>query len=392
VRWRRVLLRSAVRLALLAALVLAIWTAIAGPVTVLRVIRYGDTQIDDFLHCPYREMAASPSPYLFTAALHEGPLTVPLPAGGEGDLDALLESSGTIALLVLKDDRLVLERYYQGHSADARSQSFSMSKSILSLLVGAALEDGLFQSLDQPVTDFIPELAGRGYERVTIAHLLSMTSGSAYVESDNPFGVHVILNYTPNVEERLLRVGMEVGPGTVWRYKSGDNALLGLALSRALAPRTLSEYMQERLWVPLGMEAPGLWSLDREGGLEKTWCCLAAVPRDFLRLGRLALREGEWQGEQILPAEWVRQSTQVGRAAEAGWDEAYSAIGVRDYGYQWWLLSAEEGSYLANGKDGQFLYINPARQAVILRLGWSMGEMPLSQWLALFDHLAAREW
>jgi CubicO group peptidase (beta-lactamase class C family) len=377
-------------LAALLLLVLAAWMAVAGPTTVARVVRYGDTQIDDYLHYPARTMLPSPSPHAFDAAPDRAdrPLIVPAPGGGETDLDALLLANDTITLLVLQNDRLVVERYYQGHAAQSLSQSFSMAKSFSSALVGLAIADGLIPSVEAPITDYIPELAPHGFQGVTIAHLLTMTSGSAYVENDNPFGIHVILNYTPDLEGRILSFRMADEPGAVWRYKSGDNALLGLLLSRVLAPRTISEYMAERIWAPLGMASEGLWSLDHAGdGLEKTWCCLAATPPDYLRLGRLYLHEGVWDGRRVLPEGWVHESTRVGRIPEAGWDADYRRIGVWNYGYQWWLLDEAEGSYLANGKDGQYLYVNPATETVILRLGWSMGDLPLSRWLALFRHL-----
>lgn len=386
-----IILRILIGLLVTGLLIIAAWMVVAGPRTVLHVLRRGDTQIDDFLHEPYREMAPGPDPYAFASIpLQDGPsITVPVPSGSVTALDELLQANETIAFLVLKRDRLVIERYYQGQTAGSRSQSFSMAKSFTSMLVGLAIQDGYFQSVDQPITDFIPELVGRGFEQVTLRHLLTMTSGSAYLENDNPFGIHVILNYTPELERRILTFRMADEPGTVWRYKSGDNALLGLALSRALAPKTITEYMQERVWAPLQMESAGLWSLDHPGdGLEKTWCCLAATPRDYLKLGRLFLQNGAWEGRQIVSPEWVHESTQVGGVQAAAWDEAYRRIGVWNYGYQWWLVSQEDGSYLANGKDGQYLYINPAEDTVILRLGWSTDNLPLSQWIILFNYLA----
>jgi CubicO group peptidase (beta-lactamase class C family) len=367
-------------------LVIVAWMIIAGPVTVLRILRYGDTKIDDFKHYPAREMASSPSPFLIPGEMktEKVKMTVPVPPGTVTDLNQLLHDTDTIAFLVLKNDRLVIEQYDHDHTPSSRSQSFSMAKSFTSILIGQAIADGYIQSVDQPVTDFIPELSDRGFSSVTIHHLLTMTSGSSYVENDNPFGIHVILNYTPALEKKILQFQMKDEPGRVWRYKSGDNALLGLILHRALAPKTITEYTQERLWTPLGMEYKGIWSLDDSGdGLEKTWCCMAAAARDFLKLGRLYLHQGLWDGEQIVPAEWVRQSVK-GSIPDDVWDTDYRRIGVWNYGYQWWLISEEEGSFLANGKDGQYLYINPAQDIVILRLGWSTGNLPLSQWLSLF--------
>jgi CubicO group peptidase (beta-lactamase class C family) len=372
-------------------LVIIIWMIVAGPGTVLRVIRFGDTKIDDFRKYPARYMAASAQPYGFPEGKDQSNIQVPAPGntGHTTGIDELLRSTDTIAFLVLKNDRLVIERYYQDHGRSILSQAFSMSKSFTSILIGLAITDGYIQSVDQPVTDFIPELIEEGFSNVTIKHLLTMTSGSSYIENDNPFGIHVILNYTPELENKILGFKMKDKPGTVWRYKSGDNALLGLILQRTLAPKTITEYSQERLWAPLGMEYDGLWTLDHAGdGLEKTWCCMSAAARDYLKLGKLYLQGGQWQGEQIVSAGWVHESTQTGAISEELWDANYQRIGVWNYGYQWWLLDRERGSYLANGKDGQYLYIDPTTQTVILRLGWSMGNMPLSRWIYLFEYLS----
>jgi len=370
---------------------LAAWIAVAGPVTVYRVVRYGDTMIDDFKFYPFRRLRASESPFLFEEN-RSGlfvPSVVELDGRTQSELEDLLQSNDTIAFLIIKDDALVYERYYQGHSQSSLSQSFSMAKSFTSALVGMALDDGLIASVDQPVTGFIPELAEAGFEDVTVRHLLTMMSGSNYVENDNPFGIHVILNYTPNLEREILGFGMERTPGEHWRYKSGDNALLALILDRALGQMTITDYTQERLWAPLGMQYDGMWTLDHEGdGLEKTWCCLAATARDFAKLGRLYLNDGNWGGRQLLSPDWIRQSTQVGGVPETDWPDDFRAVGWRNYGYQWWLLSDEEGDYMASGKDGQYLYVNPSRNVIILRLGWSTGDLFTSQWISLFKHLA----
>jgi CubicO group peptidase (beta-lactamase class C family) len=290
---------------------------------------------------------------------------------------------------VIRQGEILYERYYQDHGPDQISQVFSVSKSVTSALVGAAIQDGLIESVDQPVTDFLPELAAQGWDQVSLGQLLSMTSGSDYVENDNPFGEHVIFNYTPDLEARILEQRMVDEPGSEWRYKSGDNALLGLILDRVVAPRSLTDYAQEKLWTPLGMEHDGRWSIDQAGeaGLERTWCCLAASARDLAKIGQLYLQDGVANGEQVIPPGWVAESTQPA-FADALWGADYRAIGVRGYGYQWWLASQDEGDFFALGKDGQYLYVNPTTEVIIVRLGWSSGDLPLSAWLSLFQYIA----
>jgi CubicO group peptidase (beta-lactamase class C family) len=387
---RRTLAYTFAGLAAILLLILAVWVAIAGLTTVTRVVRYGDTGIDDFQVYPFRQLDASPSPFSFTAETGSArvPAEVTVEDGEPVPLDNLLAANDSIAFLVIKDDAILYERYFQGHSPTSISQAFSVSKSFLATLIGAALHDGILQSVDQPVSDYLPELSASGFDRVTLRHLLTMTSGSDYIENDNPFGIHVILNYTPNWPAELLSVRVKDEPGKVFRYKSGDNALLALILDQALGPETISAYTQRVIWTPLGMERAGLWSLDQEGGMEKTWCCLAATARDFAKLGRLYLGDGEWNGQRILAQDWTEEAAQVGAIPATDWPQDFHGIGLWNYGYQWWLVSKEEGDFLALGKDGQYLYVNPTTNLIILRLGRSQGELPTSQWITLFKQLS----
>lgn len=366
------------------------WMAVAGPVTVLRILRYGDTNIDDYSHYPGRELSPGSNPFQFERVEEELQFAGDALTGSglENDLESLLEANDTIAFLVVKDDTVLYERYYQSHTPSSLSQLFSVSKSVTSALVGMAMADGYIEDIDQPITNFIPELADEGFADVTIHHLLTMMSGSSYQENDNPFGEHVILNFTPRLEKRILSFEMEGSPGTVFRYKSGDNALLGLALARALEPETITQYAQRRLWTPIGMQDRGVWTVDHEGnGLEKTWCCLATSARDLAKFGRLYLNDGAWDGRQILPASWVEQSTRD-HVPEEEWPDDYRAIGWRNYGYQWWLASETDGDYFGLGKDGQFLYVNPTTATIIVRLGWSQGDLRSSQWISLFQSIS----
>jgi len=370
------------------------WMIVAGPAAgrtaFFRLLRNGITKIDDFKYYPSRILTASHDPYRFSEDTNRSrvPSSVELSSGREESLVDLLTSNNTIAFLIIKEDAIVFEQYFQGHTASSLSQSFSVTKSFTSALIGKAIDDGLIHSVDQPVTDFIPELAERGFEAVTIKHLFTMTSGSNYVENDNPFGVHPVFNYTPDLEKMILDFRVKNEPGQQFKYKTGDTALLGLILTRVLDPITMTDYAQESLWAPLGMESDGVWSLDREDGLEKNWCCLAATARDFAKFGSLYLHEGLWEGQRILSAEWIEQSTQVGAIPEAAWPSESKENGLWNYGYFWWLASQVDRDYMAIGKDGQYIYVNPSKDMVIVRLGWSQGELPERQWIKLFQYLA----
>ena len=305
--------------------VFARWFMVAGPQggfdAAPRFIQHGSTTTEDFKHYPARHLKPSGKPFRFAERPDGGlvPEVVGIAAIGQRRLDDVLSASETIAFVVVKDDAIVFERYYRGHTAASLSQYFSVSKSVTSALIGAAIDDGIIRSIDQSVVEFVPEYVGRGFDRVTIKHLLTMTSGIDYVEDDNPFGLHVPFNYTSDIERMILAFQMREEPGTQFRYKSGDVGLLSLVLSRALAPRTITEYAQERLWTPLGMENEGVWSLDRDNGLEKAWCCLAGTARDLAKIGRLYLEQGEWNGAQILSASWIQRSVKEGGVKDAAW-------------------------------------------------------------------------
>jgi CubicO group peptidase (beta-lactamase class C family) len=390
--WAAAFAFSLILLAL--AVMTARWVVAAGPhaglVAMSRLFKHGSTKIDDFKHYPARHLQASSNPYHFMESVDRSriPQTVTLEDFKQRDIEDLLQKNDTITFLIVKDDTLIFERYYQGHTPASLSQFFSISKSITSVLVGAAIDDGYIQSVYQSVTDFVPELGEHGFAKVTLKHLLTMASAIDYTENDNPLGLHVILNYTPDVKKMILDFRLRGKPGHEFKYKSCDTALIGLILERALSPMTITEYAQKRIWSPLGMEYDGMWSLDGDDGLEKTWCCLCATCRDLAKLGRLYLHQGVWDGQRILSADWVKQSTGLGAIDEGVWLEDLRAVGCWNYGYYWRIVSQDEGDYLALGKDGQFLYVNPARKLIIVRLGWSKGDLRASQWISFFKFLA----
>lgn len=362
-----------------------------GPVAAYRlVVSTIDTQIDDYLRYPGRQLVASGLSFSFAVAEREEEFLnlVLQEFGNDGTLESILEANDSIAFLAIQGDRIIFERYFQGHTPVSRSQAFSMSKSFPSALIGMAIDDGYLEGVDQSITDFVPELSAVGFDGVRIHDLLNMMSGSSYVENDDPFGEHVAFNFTDQLEREILSVGMEREPGTLFRYKTGDNALLALVLDRALGAESISEYTQRRMWTPLGMQDDGVWTIDHEGdGLEKSWCCLAASARDFAKLGRLYLDGGIWGDEQLLSAKWIEQSTN-GQVPKSAWPDENAEVGWWNYGYQWWLASRERGDYFALEKDGQFLYVNPERDLIIVRLGWSPGDLRISQWIEIFQRIA----
>jgi CubicO group peptidase (beta-lactamase class C family) len=228
-------------------LLLIWWLWSASPETVFRIIRYNVSGIDDYKIFPGRPLQASQNPYHFRVSSNKSrvPQLVTFSEKNDMSLDTLLQSNDTTAFLIIKNDTLVLERYYNGGAQSSPSLSFSMAKSFLSILIGCVIDDGYIESVNQPVTDFVPELAVNGFERVTIKHLLQMTSGMDYIDNDNPFGIHPRFYYTTHLENEILKLRVKGASGQQYTYKSGENALLGLILTRALGTKTITDLAKE---------------------------------------------------------------------------------------------------------------------------------------------------
>lgn len=365
----------------LASAVLAWWVARAGPATVCRTIVHNVSGIDDHRIFPLRRLEASPTPFRFRERANPQMIRFRVTAGRHAGapLAELLEATETTAFLVVKGDAIVYEGYFRGYDRATPSLSFSMAKSFLSLLVGCALEDGYLRSVDQPVTDFVPELAGKGFDSVTLRRLLQMRSGLDYAENDFPLGIHARFYYTDRLEEEILKLRLAEPPGGRFVYRSGDAYLLSLALRRALGRRTITEYTQERIWSTLGMEHDGSWSIDHApDGMEKTGCCLAATARDFAKIGRLYLRKGEWEGRRVVPETWIADSVGVDNSADSAWE----------YGYMWWHVRRDRPDFAAVGHLGQYLYVCPDAGTVIVRLGRSRGGLSHKEWEEVFLSLS----
>lgn len=374
--------RAGIATASFLALGLLWWIAVAGPTTAYRIVVHNASTGSDHLKFPVRTVRAPPeSQPLPAATASEAPF---VRATGR-PLRELLGQNQTLAFVALRDGKVVAEHTFAGHGRGTPSMSFSVSKSILSVLVGMAIDDGLIGSVDDPVTRYLPETAARGFDSVRLRDLLTMSSGSDYHENANPFGVHARFYYTPRLEGETLAQRRVDAPGTVWRYKSGDAALLALVLARALNGRTISSYAQERLWAPLGMEYDARWIVS-DDGLERTWCCLAATAIDLARVGQLMLDDGRWRGQQLVSREWVRRTTAPRREEQVEIDAASRQAGFVGYGGFWWLLP--DGAFAGVGHLGQYLYVQPGRRFVVVRLGSGRGSLRTADWLSLFRALA----
>jgi len=291
------------------------------------------------------------------ARLRPLPKGVPLPIA-DADVDGFMTSMNVAGLIVLKNGKVRLERYARRLTAEGRWTSFSVAKSFTSTLVGAALKDGYIKSVDDPVTRYIPELAGSGYDGVTVAQLLTMTSGVKWNEdytdpkSDvaRMFLEPVPAGVDPTVYF-MRKLPRDTAPGTKWVYKTGETNLIGVLVRRATG-KSLAAYAEEKIWKPAGMERDGFWMTDQTHA-EVSGCCLSVSLRDYARFGQFAL-EG---GHGVTAKGWFAAATSP---------HAMVAPGGFGYGYQWWTYP--EGRFGAQGIFGQGILIDPATKTVVVML------------------------
>jgi len=296
----------------------------------------------------------------------------PLPAGSPlalpVDIDAYMAGQRSAALLILHKGQLRLERYGLDFDAQGRWTSFSVAKSFTSTLVGAALRDGHIRSMDDKVSDYIPQMKGSAYDDVSISQLLTMTSGVRWNEDyDDPasdvarFNNHQPEPGMPAIVSYLRQLPREAPPGQRWLYSTGETNLVGILISQATG-KPLSQYLQEKVWGPVGMEQQATWILSKTGE-EISGCCIQASARDYARFGQFILEGARVNGQSILPDGWLQQ---------AGTRQADIGQPGRGYGYQWWTY--DDGSFAARGIFGQGIFIDPRRQLVIVsNANWSGG-------------------
>jgi CubicO group peptidase (beta-lactamase class C family) len=300
-----------------------------------------------------------------TRAIAAGPNAYPLPrkamdlsgfsfAFDDTDLslDDYIRRHNVAGLLIIKDGFVVYERYELGNTAASRWMSWSVAKSVTSLLVGAAIQDGYIESVDEKVSDYLPRLKNSSYDDVTIRALLQMSSGVAWNEdyADPESDINTIRWDTLSVYEELRHKPRVAPAGEVFSYNTAETNLVGTLLRSAIG-NNLSTYLSEKIWRPFGMEFSASWNLSEAGGGEFGGSSLNATLRDYARIGLFALHNGKLRdGTQVLPEDWIAESTAP-------------SIALNSYGYLWWLRG--NGVYAASGIFGQAIHIDPAHNIVI---------------------------
>jgi len=288
--------------------------------------------------------------------------------GARIDTGSFLDLTDTTGLIIIKDDRIVLERYFRGTDAHTRTVAWSLSKSFVSALVGVAVSEGKIQSISDPVTRYVPQLAGSAYDGVPIKDVLQMSSGARWTENySDPhsdvvrFGHAVAFGRPLDAFAATLTRAHE--PGTYQHYNSMDTQVLGMVLRRATGA-SLADYLSTRIWQPLGMQDDAYYLTDHNG-VEFAAGGLNATLRDYARLGLLYAHDGDWRGTQIVPAAWVRSSV-TPDSPHLMPGRRPSSNEIWGYGYQWWIPDLR-GDYVAEGIFNQFIYVNPRERLVIVK-------------------------
>ena len=278
-------------------------------------------------------------------------------------LDSINKTNGTIAYVIIKNDSIWFENYYDGFNEDSQTNSFSMAKSYVSGLMGKAIEQGYIKSLDQPVSDFLPTFNEGIAAKMTVGDLSSMASGTSWDEKYySPFSIVTRAYFDDDLEKVMLGLKVVDQPGQAFKYSSGDTQLLAMVIEKATGKK-MYDYLSDTFWKPLNSENQTLWQVDSEDhDLVKAYCCIASNAKDFARYGKLFKDHGKWNGKQILDSAFVAKSI-TPRFPESP-----------QYGYGWWMKDiASKHFFMMRGHLGQYVIVEPNDNVIIVRLGHSKG-------------------
>ncbi len=299
-------------------------------------------------------------------------------ASDANTFDQLLEKSHSVSFLIIRNDSILYEKYFKRYSSSSELPSFSVSKSFVSALIGIAIEEGYIKSIDQKVSEFIPEMRDPGFAEVSIANLLTMRSGIEFVESyGNPFAAMPKFYYGTNLKKMIYTLKIKEAPNLHYDYQSVNTIILTMILEKATGVAA-NVYLQEKIWKQIGMESDANWNVDsRKHLVIKSNCCINAHTRDFARFGRLYLNNGNWNGRQIIPESWIKQSKTI-------FNDSRDSQGY-PYTYHWRTLN--NGSLFAKGILGQYIFLYPEKKLIIVRMGSNSGNI---NWVKLFEELSVQ--
>lgn len=356
-----------------------------SPEYIYRCVINQEGKTTDYLFFPERVIAKSATPYHYQYDIDStfNDLDIQYTVKGKlqnMSLDALAESNDTTSLIVVHNDAVVYEKYFNGYDKDSINTSFSTVKSIDSLLVGMAIDDGLIKSETQPISDFINEFQGAEFTDITIKDLLLMRSKIKYREGGLWFGDNAKTYYNPDLRDLALHhMQIDKTFNGQFLYNNYHPLLLGIILERCTG-MGVSEYFQKKIWDKIGAENDASWSLDSEkSGFEKMESGLNFKSIDFAKIGSMLLHRGKWNGQTIISEDWLDRSIVAAKPLDQ------SGLG---YQYMWYSFANEKGGYdyFAHGNHGQYLYISPENNTVIVRTGIEEGKIDL--WINVLYQMA----
>lgn len=283
-----------------------------------------------------------------------------------------MKDFGTAGFVIIKDHQILSEYYFNGYAQNDITNSFSMAKTFTTMMLGKAIEQGYIKSLDQKITDFIPEFKDDRFgSQCTIGDLSAMTSGYDWDEDYYfPLNPTAKAYYGDDIVKQMLDRKFVSQPGKHFKYQSSDTQLLGIVIERAIENKSLSQYFQEEFWQPMGMEMDAQWSKDNPKGMEKTYCCFNATTRDFSKLGQLLLNDGNWYGKQILDSTFVQKMVLPNK-------KAFEPNEPKIYGYSVWMdYDYKTPFYAMLGHLGQRVIVIPSEKIVIARTGKTHNDLP----------------
>lgn len=363
-------------------LLLAVSAILYTPEYILRCIRNGESEISDYQVFPERAIQRSASPYRYEEAPDSSidALEVSYTIKGEaqaGILGKTLEDLGTTSLLVVHNDKLVYEKYLNGYQRDSVETSFSSIKSLNSLMIGIAIEDGFIQSEDQAISEFLPELKGTAFEDITLKNLLMMRSIIRYEEGSAWFGDDAKTYYYPDLRNLALHhMAVDKDYAGQFHYNNYHPLLMGMILERC-TDMHVADYFQTKIWEKVGAEYDASWSLDSEKtGFEKMESGLNFRSVDYAKIGSMLLHRGAWNGQTVIGEEWLDRSVIAPEPlAQSDIDSPFLQGKNVGYQYMWYSIDNNSGGkdFFAAGKYGQYLYVSPDNDTLIVRTGISTG-------------------
>jgi len=332
-------------------------------------VLWGKHTIHDYKTHPTRVVASGGAPQFWPLDSNYNKGVIP------DSLMKIIDSNNTHAFLVIQNGKLLYEKYWDGYTSKTLSGSFSAAKSIISLLIGIALDEGKIKSLDEPVGNYVPHFKTSGLEKVRIKDLLTMSSGTNYKESDLGYFSLNATGYYGDDEAYLIdQLKYKEPSGTTWDYRSADTQVLGFIVEKVFGDN-ISHLVSERFMKPMGAESDALWLLDGAKKHEKAFCCFNGVAHDYARFGQLVLNKGKWGDKQIVSETYVQAATTPATYLK---DTYENNNPVDFYGYQYWIVHHRGLSVAAqNGLFGQYVFIIKEKNAIVVRLGESKVIKPI---------------